>query len=44
MHCEECGLLLDGVDDDEVLKHDKYYTIVFCPKHARENLDFPAIE
>ena len=40
MHCEECGLTLDGVDDSEILKSHSKYTkpIAYCPKHASEIL------
>jgi len=34
MHCEECGLALDGVNDDQIVKAGKFSRIRFyCEKH-----------
>ena len=39
MHCEECGLLLDGVEDKQILRTSKYSKeMLYCPKHANEVL------
>ncbi len=35
MHCEECGLILDGVTDEQIVKASKYARIkAYCPVHA----------
>jgi len=35
MICEKCGLLLDGVDSEQVIERSKFsQEIDLCPRHA----------
>lgn len=42
MHCKECGMRLESVDDSQILGENKFIKrIVYCPKHAEEILGEP---
>ena len=42
MHCKECGMRLDGVNDEQILGQNRFIKrIVYCPKHAEEILGEP---
>jgi len=39
MHCKECGMRLESVDESQILGENRFIKrIVYCPKHAEEIL------